>query len=116
MITPQQIMDGMADKNRMLTQKNDEYIALIEKRAQAERAYNICFAKQMWALKSDGISSTASDKFARGDKAVADLKFELDMAEGITKACLQSIKALIIQIDSYRSLLAWQKAEMLRTE
>jgi len=114
MITPKQIMDGMADKNRMLTQKNDEYIDLSEKRAQAERAYSVAVSKETLRQKADGQSITIIDKVVKG--SVADLKYDLDVAEGVLKACLNSIKALTIAIDTYRSLLAWQKAEMLRTE
>ena len=116
MISPQQIIDGMAEKNRMLTQKNDEYIDLNEKRASAERSFSIALSKKMLMLKIDGQSVTLIDKVAKGDEMVADLKYALDVSEGVCKACLNSIKALTIQIDSYRSLLAWQKAEMLRSE
>ena len=114
MISPQQIIDGMADKNRMLTQKNDEYIELSEKRAQAERAYSMAVAKETLKQKAEGQSITIIDKVVKGN--VADLKYELDVAEGVLKACLNSIKAITIGIDTYRSLLAWQKAELLRTE
>ena len=116
MITPQQIMDGMAEKNRMLTQKNGEYIDLTEKRAENERSFNKALARKMIELKIDGQNVTLIEKIAKGDDVVADLKYAMDVSEGVCKACLNAIKALTIQIDSYRSLLAWQKAELLRTE
>ena len=116
MITPQQIIDGMADKNRMLTQKNDEYIELSEKRAENERSFSKAFARKMIELKIEGQSVTLIEKIAKGDDVVADMKYALDVSEGVCKACLNSIKAVTTQIDSYRSLLAWQKAELLRTE
>lgn len=115
-MTPQQIMDGLAEKNRLLTAKNDEYITLVEKRAQAERAYNLSVARVTLEHKAEGQSITLIDKLVKGDKTVADLKYELDVAEGVEKACVQSIKALMGAIDTYRSLLSWQKAEYLRTE
>uniref|UniRef100_A0A6H2A4T2 Uncharacterized protein n=1 Tax=viral metagenome TaxID=1070528 RepID=A0A6H2A4T2_9ZZZZ len=115
-INPKRIMAGMAEKNRMLTQKNEEYVDLVEKRAQAERAYNIAVARETLNQKAEGQSITIIDKLVRGDRVIADLKYALDVAEGVQRACLQSIKAITIQIDSYRSLLAWAKAEMLRSE
>lgn len=115
-MTPQQIMDGMAEKNRMLTQKNEEYLTLVEKRAQAERALNIAVARVTLEHKADGQSITLIDKLVKGDKTVADLKYQFDVAEGIEKACLLSIKSLMGAIDTYRSLLTWQRAEMLRSE
>ena len=46
-MTPQQIMDGMAEKNRMLSMKNDELVKLYESYAEAEREYNIAYAKKL---------------------------------------------------------------------
>lgn len=115
-MTPQQIMDGMAEKNRMLTQKNEEYVKLVKTRAQAEQAYNIAVAKTTMEEKAGGQSITLIDKIVKGNKIVANLKYELDVAEGVMKACQQSIKSLTIAVDTYRSLLAWLKAELLRTD
>ena len=114
MITPDEIIRGMADKNRMLTQKNEEYVELSEKRAQAERAYSIAVAKETLKQKAEGQSITIIDKVVKG--SVADLKYTLDASEGVLKACLNSIKALTIAIDTYRSLLTWLRAEMMRAE
>ena len=100
----------------MLTQKNEEYLSLVESRAQAERGYNISVATKTIELKAGGESIGIIDKLVRGDTNVAQLKYELDVAEGVMKACMQSIKAITIQIDSYRSLLTWARAELLRTE
>ena len=115
-MNPQKIMDGLSEKNRMLSQKNDEYVELVERRAQAERAYNIAFRKAVLNEKASGQSITIIDKIVKGDTTVADLKYELDVAEGVSKACLLAIKSLTLAVDTYRSLLAWQKAELLRKE
>ena len=111
-IGPQEIMDGLAEKNRMLSAKNDEYVDLIQKRAEAERVYNIAVAEKTISLKLDGNSITLIDKLVKGDKAVAQLKYDFDVCQGIEKACLNVIKNLRSAIDTYRSLLAWLKAEM----
>lgn len=114
-LTPQQVMDGMSERNRMLTQKNDEYVTLIEKRAQAERTYNISVATTTISLKSTGTPVTIIPTLVKGDKMVADLKYTFDVAVGVEKACLESIKDVRSKIDSYRSLLAWMKAELLNS-
>jgi hypothetical protein len=113
-MNPQKIMDGMAEKNRMLTQKNEELMVLSEKRAQAEREYSTALANEYLKLKASGFSVTLIDKVARGN--TASIKYELDIAEAVMNACKESIKDIRTQIDSYRSLLAWQKAELLRAE
>ena len=115
-VTPQQIIDGMAEKNRLLTDKNDESEALSEKMADAERSYNKALAKRMIALKIEGQNITLIEKIAKGDDTVADLKYASDVATGVYKVSLSRIKSITIAIDTYRSLLAWQKAEMLRSE
>lgn len=113
---PQQIMNGMAEKNRMLTQKNAEYIELVEIRAAAEKAHSVAAAKVTLREKVGGQSITLIPVIVRGDKVVADLKYALDISEGVMKACLQSIKNLTTAIDTYRSLLAWERAEYDRTQ
>jgi len=104
-------MAGMAQKNLMLSQKNDEYLDLVEKRAQAERAYNIAVAEKTIQLKTEGHSITLINTLVKGDKTVAKLKYEYDVAEGIEKACLNVLRNLRTAVDTYRSLLAWLKAE-----
>ena len=115
-MNPQEIMESMRKKNIALTQKNEEYIELSEKRAQAERAYNIALSQELLRQKLDGQSVTLIEKIAKGVSMVADLKYALDVAEGVLRACLGSIKALVTAIDTYRSLLAWERAEYDRTK
>lgn len=112
-LSPNNIMDGMAEKNRMLTQKNGEYSDLVEKRAGAERDYNIQVAIQTITLKGESHPVTLIPTLVKGNKAIAELKYKFDVATGVERACLESIKDIRSQIDSYRSLLAWMKAEML---
>lgn len=111
-MTPAEIMAGMAEKNRQLSMKNDEYVKLVEKRAQAERAYNMGAADKTMRLKADGNSITLISTLVKGDETVSRLKLDFDIALGIERACLESIKGIRSAIDTYRSLLAWLKAEM----
>jgi len=115
-MNPQNIMDGMKEKNRMLSSKNDELTELSEKKAAAERNYKIAYAKEVVNLKIEKESVTLIPAIAKGDAAVAELCYQADIADGVYRACVEKIKDLRTQIDSYRSLLAWLKAEMLRTE
>ena len=47
MNNPQEIINGMSRKNLLLQSKNEELLILSEKKAQAERNYNVAFAKEM---------------------------------------------------------------------
>ena len=65
-MTPQQIMDGMAEKNRLLTAKNDEYVSLAETAAEKERDYTQALAKKILSLRSEGIPVTILKDIAKG--------------------------------------------------
>lgn len=115
MHNPQQIIDEINNKSRLLDQKNDEYGTLIERSAQAERDFNIAYAQKILSLKTDGEPATLIPKLALGDKVVSELKFKMDVSVGVMKACLESIKDLRTRIDWGRSQLAWLREELHRT-
>ena len=111
-MTPNEIMTGMRKKNIELSAKNDELVRLNDKMAQAEMEYNIAYAEKILRLKMDGEPVTTAKDLARGDKAVAKLKYALVGAEGAFNACRESIKDLRGALETYRSILSWLKAEM----
>jgi hypothetical protein len=111
MNTPQQYIDGLEKKNRALTVKNDELSDLSEKKAQLERDYNILMATTVLRLKAEGNTATLVPTLAKGDRVVADAKYRLDVADGVYRACLESIKDIRSHIDTYRSLLTWLREE-----
>lgn len=114
-MTPNEIIKGMQNKNLLLTQKNDEYLELSKKRAAAEKDYSIALAKTMLRLKLEGSSIGMIDKTSKGDQVVADLKYKLDVAEGVMKACKESMDNIRLAIDTYRSILTWQREELHRS-
>jgi len=116
MLTPQEIMDGMANKNRLLTAKNQEYIELTEKYANAKQKYNMAYATEVTKHRIEGTPITVIKDLVKGDKFVAEIGYEMDIAEGVLKACKESMADIRAALDSYRSLLAWLKAEMMRAE
>ena len=111
-MTPQQIMNGMRDKNRELSMMNDRASELAEKYAQAERDYHIAFAKITIDLRSHGEPATLISSLAKGDKVVSGLRMKMLIAEGVQNANRESIKNLRGALETYRSLLSWLKAEM----
>jgi hypothetical protein len=58
--------------------------------AEAERAYRKALADKILELRAEGMAITACGDVARGDRAVADLKFHRDIAEGVKDAAWQS--------------------------
>lgn len=51
--------------------------------AQKERLYRVALARRILELKSQGMAVTACEVVAKGDKAIADLRYERDIAEGV---------------------------------
>ena len=111
-MNPAQIMAGLTKQNQLLTTKNDEYQELIAKRSEAERVYNIAVAEKTISLRMSDTPVTIIDKQVKGDKTIAKLKYDFDVAQGVEKACLIAIKTAMSAIDTYRSLLSWLKAEL----
>lgn len=115
-MNPQQLMDGMKEKNRMLSMKNDELAELSENKAATERDYLIAYSKEIMNLKLEDEKITLIPSLAKGDKVVAELKYKSDIAEGVYRACMEKIKDLRTSIDTYRSLLSFLKVELHRAE
>lgn len=111
-MNPSQLMEGLAEKNRELTTKNDELLRLYKDYAEAERQYNIGYAEKITRLRMDGEPITIAKDISKGDKVVSDLFYKMRIAEGVLNACRERIKDLRSSIDTYRSLLSWLKAEM----
>ena len=113
-MTPQGIMDGMQKKNRELSMKNDELPELAENMAQAERNFNVEYAKKILELKSEGMAITLAKEVAKGYRPIADLLFTYHVAEAVYDSAKKKIASLNMAIDTYRSLLSWQKSELER--
>jgi len=112
---PEAIMLGMSQKNLLLQSKNEELLALSEKKAQAERDYNVAVAKKTLQLKADGHAITLINTICKGDKIVSDLKYAYDIADGVHRACLESLRDIRTAIDCYRSMLSFLKEELLKS-
>jgi hypothetical protein len=113
-MTPDELMRGMSKKNLLLQEKNEELLNLSEKRAQAERAYNTEVAKTTLRLKAYH-PATLIPILVKGDVSVAELKYKMDVADGVYRACQESLKDVRTAIDSYRSMLSFEKEELLKS-
>jgi len=48
-------------------------------------------------------------KLAQGDQYVAGLKFDVDVAEAMARACKENMEAMKSAIVGYQSILAWER-------
>jgi len=85
-----------------------------EECAAAEREYRKARA-QAWVAQTEG---TAGFKEAQVDSLTADLRYKRDVAEGMRRAALESVRSRSTQISMLQTLLNAHKAEasFVRTE
>lgn len=106
-----EIIRGMQAKNLELQNKVMELPDLYEAKAQAERDYLVTRAKKILQLKAEGMSVTLINQLAKGDEEVAKKKMEMEVKEAIWDACRKQIYAINTAIDTYRSILSFNKEE-----
>lgn len=104
----------IAEKNRLLTSTNQEYIELAQAMAEAEKAYNMRYARDLLQLKEEGTPMAIIKEVCKGSPKVAQANLELNLAEMKMKACLEALKNIRIAIDSARSVLTWIREEKTR--
>ena len=81
---------------------------------EAEGDFNVALAQKITSLKIEGTPVTLCEKLAKGDTVVAGMLLKFKIAEGVYDAAKKKIQSLVINIDSYRSLLSWAKSELER--
>ena len=85
-------------KCKTLDQKISELRTTGSDYAKAYRDYRVALAKRLLELKNEGYAITLAGDIARGNKEIADLKFEEISKEAIYKANIESINVLKLQI------------------
>lgn len=110
-MNPNEIISGIQAKNQLLGQKNEELKTLSEDMGRAKRDYAVAYAGKILELKGEGKAATLILDLAKGDKHVAELRYKKDVAKGVYDACRESIKDIRTALDSYRSILTWEREE-----
>ena len=114
-LTPIQIENGIADKNKKLTTLNEKIVKLNDALAEAEREYRVALAVKIHELRDAKVQVTLIPDLSRGDEHIADLKYTRDTFEGRLNATKSEIYDVRSALDSYRSLLAWARTQWENT-
>ena len=109
MTNPEKLMNGLKDKNLELSKINGELKDLARDKAEAEKDYRL--ARMEWTLKlrEKGLAVTIIKDIVRGK--VATEKFDYDIAAETYEIMKKKAWDLRTAIETYRSLLSWEKAE-----
>ena len=80
--------------------------------AEAERAYRVALAERILVLREGGLPATLIGDVARGEKQIAQLKFERDCAEVVYDNAKEAVMVYKKQIDTLREQIEreWKNA------
>jgi hypothetical protein len=111
-INPAELIVGLQKNRDLLARKNNEYLRFNQQWAEAKEIYSVALQQKLLSLRAKGEPVSIVKDLAKGDRNVASLEKNMIVAEGIMKACQQSMSDLRSEQDAQRSLLSWLKAEM----
>ena len=97
---------------QFLFMKLKEMKDCVIKAAESERAYRVALSQKMTEFRAEGTPITIMGDLCRGDKVIAKLKLDRDIARGMSDACRQSIISLQSSISGLQTLISSRKAEM----
>lgn len=86
------------------------------KLAECERTYRLALTTRILELKIEGYAITMCGEIARGDKEVARLRYERDVAEGVFDAAKQQAFRRGADRKDIDTLLNWSMKRDLRTD
>lgn len=107
-----QLEKELLSLNKDLRAALREQRPLVTEYAKSEEYYRKALAIKMTTLKIDKQPTTLIPDLARGDEGVAKLKYDRDIAEGVYKACVESIKSIRASMSGIQSLISTRKEEM----
>lgn len=94
----------------------DQLRAASRELAEAERAYRKALSERITALYAEGKAITACSDIARGEKSVADLRYERDVKAGILEATRQQAFRRGADRKDIGRLLEWSQHRDLRVD
>lgn len=77
--------------------------------ALAEESYRLALAQKITALHAEGVAWSATADLARGDKAVARLKRDRDIQEGVVEAAKQAGWRCSKDRDDVAAFIEWSR-------
>lgn len=78
--------------------------------AEKERAYRIALAREIVSQHADGAAWTVAQDLARGERKVADLRYERDVAQGVLDAAEQRAWRHTADRRDMHEFIVWSKA------
>lgn len=104
-----------AARQASITQRSAEYFIRDAYRsfALAEEAYRVALALRITELHAEGVAWSSTADLARGDKMVARLRRERDIAEGVKEAAAQAGWRASKDRDDVHAFIGWSQRREL---
>jgi len=106
------LQEKLLKQNEWLFMKLSEQKKLVIDSAQTEHDYRIAVAIKVLELRSEGVPVTIISDITRGDKVIANLKLQRDIARGMSDSCNQAIQAIRASMSGLQSLISRDKEAM----
>lgn len=105
------VINGLTEKNKELSDLNDEMKDLAIEAAKKEADYRMARADETLRLKNEGMSVTLISDLVKGK--TAEEKQEWQIAKAHYNACREKMYSVREAISSYQSILSAMKTEYL---
>lgn len=92
------LINEIGQKSRMLDTAVKELGTRGRAYAQAEHDYRVALAEKTLIERDKGTPATICSDVCRGDRKIAKLRFERDVAEVVYRSALEAINATKLQI------------------
>lgn len=108
----QDLFMELQDKQRLLEKALGELGRRGRAKAEAEQNYRVALAQEILIKRDKGFPATLIGDLCRGEKHIAKLKFERDVAETMYAAALEAVNAykLGIRVLSDQIDREWNRA------
>ncbi len=108
---PDEIISSLNKAYSSLYRAIEKLEALAIRYAETERDYEVSFAQEVLRLKLDGQPITILLKLAAGNKAIAELKFDFNVATEMYKIQKAKISSYETAVNKIQSELGFVKVE-----
>ena len=111
MNNPAEVIEKIENSIKALELSNSELQTIGLEKSKADSNYKIAYKKELMKEKLNNTPIGIIKEIVSGKEDIAELKLKKDIAEVSYNTCLSSIANIRIQIETYRSILAWLRAE-----
>ena len=102
-----QLTEQMIKTSQRIDKATKEIHKMARKKAETEFEYRKALGKQITTLKADNMPVTLVADVARAN--VAELKLERDLADGLYKSSIESLRALQSELSGLQTIARYQE-------